>query len=497
MLCALLACEVFGESEAKIRWDTGSVAGPARDCGLPRLGRIRVRRSDEISGSRWGVSCHWIADEHPLSVAKRLDQLSATGAKWALLAPDWGRIEQEKGKYDWNTPSHRFDDVVNGMVSRKIAPVIQIYGGNRLYMPAGPDPNKRPLADAALLLGDPEVRQAWHRFLEALVRRYQGQVRFWEIWNEPNYVGFWKTPTSIEDYGRLVKAAAGVVKRVQPEAVILAGSTANVPLDYLKTFLASAGVGSFDYWSVHPYGALPEAADAPIRAARELLRAGGKSPVLWQSECGFPSSGDTGGWGFGGPWDGTKHAKWLLRRLLCDASLDMRVSIYFVLHDYPSLLEAGPDRGQMGINRKGLYGYGSWEPKPAAHAFAHLSSLLDDRFEPAVASPPIGLEITANGSLTTPNTGLIKTHRLKHKASGRTAFVYWLGVPMATTFRPARLTVTWPAAKLAQPVLVDLLDGGVYALPDDGRAGQCRFENLPLADSPLVVCDRTMVELTP
>jgi len=48
-----------------------------------------------------------------------------------------------------------------------------------------------------------------------------------------------------------------------------------------------------------------------------------------------------------------------------------------------------------------------------------------------------------------------------------------------------------------QPVLVDLLDGGVYALPDDGHTGQCRFENLPLADSPLVVCDRTMVELTP
>ena len=68
---------------------------------------------------------------------------------------------------------------------------------------------------------------------------------------------------------------------------------------------------------------------------------------------------------------------------------------------------------------------------------------------------------------------------------------------MATTFRPARLTVTLPAAKLAQPVLVDLLDGGVYALPDDGHTGQCRFENLPLADSPLVVCDRTMVELTP
>ena len=32
------------------------------------------------------------------------------------------------------------------------------------------------MADAARLLDDPETRQAWHRFLEALVRRYQASV---------------------------------------------------------------------------------------------------------------------------------------------------------------------------------------------------------------------------------------------------------------------------------------------------------------------------------
>jgi hypothetical protein len=481
--------------ESGFHRDTGPAAGPARERGLDRLGRLRLRRSEEINGSRWGVSCHWIADEHPLAIEQRLEHLSALGVKWAFLVPDWDRIEQERGRYAWNTSSHRLDDVVTGLVRRKITPVIQIYGGNRLYMPAGADPNKRQLADAAKLLDDPEVRQAWHRFLEALVRRYQPHVKVWEIWNEPNGPWFWQTPTSVKDYGRMVKAAAEIIRRVQPEAVILAGSTANVPSDYLEAFLGGAGASVFDHWSVHPYGALPEAQDAAIRRAQELLRTRGRSPVLWQSECGFPSSADTAGWGYGGAWDETKHAKWVLRRLLSDAALGMPVSIYFVLHDYPGMLEGGPNRGQMGINRKGLYWYGSWERKPAAHAVAHLSSLLDDRWEPVAAAQPPRFDIIAAGSLAASPAPAIRTYQLKHKISGRTALVYWLGVPMATRFQPARVTLTPPDGGLRQPVLVDLLDGGVYPLQYVVLSGEACFENLPLADSPLVVCDREAVEL--
>jgi len=84
---------------------------------------------------------------------------------------------------------------------------------------------------------------------------------------------------------------------------------------------------------------------------------------------------------------------------------------------------------------------------------------------------------------------------LRHKVSGQPALVYWLGVPMATRFQPASVTLTWPGDELMQPVLVDLLDGGVYELPQEARPRQLRFENLPLADSPLVVCSREAVEL--
>ena len=117
----------------------GSGAGTPKRLGVC-LGRIRPRTSDQISGSPWGVSCHWIADKHELSVEQQLDRLAWLGAKWAFLCPDWDRIETEKDHYHWNSPAHRLDDVVAGLVKRGIAPVMQIYGGNRLYMPFVPDP---------------------------------------------------------------------------------------------------------------------------------------------------------------------------------------------------------------------------------------------------------------------------------------------------------------------------------------------------------------------
>ena len=470
--------------------------GLAIGAGLKCIGKLPVRRSNDINGSRWGVSCHWLADKHELSVEKRLDQLAALGAKWAFLVPDWDRIETEKGKYQWNSAEHQLDDAVHGMVKRKITPIIQIYGGNRLYMPFVPDPNVRPLADAAKLIGDPKVRGPWHRFLEAMVRRYKDQVKVWEIWNEPNFSGFWMGKASVAQYGQIVHDAAATIRRVQPRATILAGSTANVPFDFIEGFLASKGADAFDHWSVHPYGELPEQRDAPIRRVKEFLTSRGKSPVLWQSECGFPSSGDTGGWGYGGPWNETKHAKWVLRRLLSDAALGMPVSIYFVLNDYPSIYEtggSGPKHGKMATNRKGLYRWKSWQPKLAAHAFRHLAGLIDNRLEPKPLD--VTINVTDNGSFKPIKPESVRTFTLVDKSTGAPMILYWLPVAIQTAVRPATISMRIDSGKMREPVLVDLLDGRVYDLSakitTDGKS--ITLAELPLGDSPLAVCDRAAV----
>jgi len=489
---------------ADVKRDMGPAKGSARQSDLKCLGQLHPRQSEEISGSRWGVSCHWIVDPHDLTAKQQVEQLARLGAKWGFLCPDWNRVEIEKGRYDFNSPAHPLDDVVDAMAKRKIAPIIQIYGGNQLYMPAKLDCNSRQMADAALLLDDPEARQAWHRYIETMVRRYKERVRFWEIWNEPNSGAFWQRQGKnfeppVRDYGRIVKEAATIIRRIQPEAVIIAGSTAQIRLDYLEGFLSSEGAGYFDHWSVHPYGDLPEIKDADIRSAQKVLVDHGRPSVMWQSECGFPSSGDTGGWGWGGPWDETKHAKWVLRRLLSDAAVGMEVSIYFVLNDYPSLLEAGPDKGIMGINRKGLHYAGSWEPKPAAYAFRHLASVIDDRLEPKPLD--VGLELLGGTNATrilgVTNPAQVRTYTLRETATGSPVVVYWLAVPMQTDFTAGKIRINLAGKPIDQPVLVDLLDGRVYEVVPVERAGRAVFAGLPVADSPMVLCSRRLLEVIP
>ena len=297
-------------------------------------------------------------------------------------------------------------------------------------------PNNRPLADAAKLLDDPGVRGAWHRFIEALVARYRANVKVWEIWNEPNSIAFWKTETSPAQYGRLVKDAAAIIRHAQPNAVVLAGSTAGVSVNFLEGFLASDGANWFDHWSVHPYGEVPEEQDAPIRRLQEYLRSRGKSPVIWQSECGFPSSGDTAGWGFG-DLDETKHAKWVLRRMLSDVALGARVSIYFVLTDYPAALEGGPDRGKLGINRKGLYAAGSWKPKPAAYAYRYLAALVHDRL--TIKPLVLHFQVLGNGTLGTIASENIRTLTFIDTNTRLPVVVYWLPVAMQTEMKPASI----------------------------------------------------------
>jgi len=54
-----------------------------------------------------------------------------------------------------------------------------------------------------------------------------------------------------------------------------------------------------------------------------------------------------------------------------------------------------------------------------------------------------------------------------------------------------------PGEAIRQPVLVDLLDGRLYAVEGVEREGRTAFEALPVGDSPLVLCSRRLLEVIP
>jgi len=50
---------------------------------------------------------------------------------------------------------------------------------------------------------------------------------------------------------------------------------------------------------------------------------------------------------------------------------------------------------------------------------------------------------------------------------------------------------------VADPVLVDLLDGRIYKVAGRRGSGTVILENLPLTDYPLVLCNRSLLEMVP
>ena len=103
-----------------------------------------------------------------------------------------------------------------------------------------------------------------------------------------------------------------------PEAVIIGGAFAGVPLDYVRACLELGMAEDIDKLSYHPYRAVPDDDSAlrQLKALRQLVDEHDPAIELWQGENGCPSRGSDGSVGALSDleWDESRQAKWLIRR---------------------------------------------------------------------------------------------------------------------------------------------------------------------------------------
>lgn len=140
----------------------------------------------------------------------------------------------------------------------------------------------------------------WAAMLDRTVRRYRGRVRYWQVWNEPDYpsgdtaAGYadprrsWNG--SVADYVRLLRVAHVVIKRDDPAAWVVTGGL-GYP-DYLAAMLRDGAAPYFDALDFHAYGwPGSEAAVAKFRQVHDAMQAvlarhGLAKPMLC-SETGY------------------------------------------------------------------------------------------------------------------------------------------------------------------------------------------------------------------
>ena len=174
---------------------------------------------------------------------RSLQLISEAGFHWIRQEFPWEDIEIH-GKGDFEDRRHepyrsaweKYDHIVAsaeeyqlGIIARlSNPPAWSRAAGNELGAYAPPD----DFAD----YGD---------FVETVVTRYRGRIRFYQIWNEPNIYPEWgQRPVDPEAYTELLCLAYKRIKAADPQAVVISGALA--PTVALGTMHAEGGNALMD-----------------------------------------------------------------------------------------------------------------------------------------------------------------------------------------------------------------------------------------------------------
>jgi len=452
--------------------------GPA---GLEVLGKVRPRPARSIAASPLGVGFETL-DRKMFEPEPCYPLLAELGAKWARVQTGWCRCEPARGQYDFAW----LDAIVDRLRAIGIQPWFNLGYGNRLYTPEATN----QFAVGWAPLWSEEARQAWLRFVRALAENFRDRVKHWEIWNEPNHRNFWKPhEADPAEYVRFVRMTAPVIRQTVPGAMIV-GPAVWSPSYFAACF--DLGLGELvDKVSYHWYRASPEHKyEGAVAGCRDVLARHHLKQPLWQGESGCPSQTAGAGALSKYPWTEALQARWVVRRTLADLRLRVELSSYFHTVDmlYPN--EDGTPNGRL--NPKGLLRRSNYTPKPSYFAYQCLCALFDA--ETQWAERP--LEVSAADGQPLDPSGLLKVAFVRR---GRPLYAYWLPADLRKELHARTVDLAIPdasGAALDAPVLVDPLVATVHRLPQATRSGgRWQIPDVPLSDCPLIVADRSTVEL--
>lgn len=245
-----------------------------------------------------GVSVHFSRRQG--SVDAEVLGLKSLGATSLRDDVTWARVESTPGAFsipaDW-------DDYIQRARDEGTEPLLILGYGNALY-----DGGDKPTSDEAI--------DAFARYAAFVVEHFRGRVRMYEIWNEWQLGIGHTTPGTPEGYARLLRRTVAAVRRVDPDAILIAGSVPSqgLPPSGIPKFLRSAipswlermvqagGLKGIDGVSIHPY-VFSERDKSPEKVLHwvtqieeELREANDGSPVdIYLTEIGWPThTGKTG-----------------------------------------------------------------------------------------------------------------------------------------------------------------------------------------------------------
>ncbi len=236
--------------------------------GLAVMG-FSLAAAPAVTDTPYGVCAH-VSRSEELSIAtQEFARMREAKINWVRTDFDWSGVE--KGG-EWNFA--RLDQLQE-LARRDGINILPILG----YNLEGAHPAWEHL-------------DRWAEYVRRTVGRYAGDLRAWEVWNEPNHPGFWDVPDG-KSYAAFLKRTCEEIKKVDPGLTVLYGGTAGVPLDYIEnSFKAGAGK-YFDVMNIHPYhwDGIPEEIIPRIKTLKRTMEKYGiGDKPIWITEVGWSTA---------------------------------------------------------------------------------------------------------------------------------------------------------------------------------------------------------------
>lgn len=443
--------------------------------GFPCIGTLKTRSASEIASSLWSIGGE--ALDRDFAVYDNYKAyLGKLGAKGIRLQGGWAKCEKQPGVYSWDW----LDKVVDDALRQGVQPWIQTSYGNPIY------PGGGTTGLGAALPSSPEALTAWDNWVRALARRYQGRVKEWEIWNEPDLNARFPSigsPITAEDYAKLFIRTAEIIRKEQPGAKIyglaMAGEEA-FATEFLIWLKVLGKTDLLDAVTVHGYPANPD--EVYATRMQKLLKTHAPKTAVRQGETGAPSSKTIAAMNQYA-WSETKQAKWNLRRMMQHNGRNIPFNLF-------TMVDLKYDQSDLkGMNRKGLLFANEdmtvARPKLSYLAAQNVFSLFDDSFNPAKILKSPGSEVSL--------------FSYQKKDSSKTVVTAWINnAPASESVDMSPKDITLSGAVFTDPVYVDLLSGKVYRFPKDQWSSDQKnttFSKLPLWDCPIVIAEASMIPL--
>ncbi len=229
--------------------------------------RPRVDTADDVpvafSGvNPFGINVFLEQEVEPAKRERAVRMAAEAGFHWLRQEFPWEDIEIH-GKGDFQDRRHKpyrsawekYDQIVD---------LADRYGMELIVRLSNPPAWSRAEGDAVGTYAPPDNYEDFGDFVAAVVARYRGRVRYYQIWNEPNIYPEWgERPVSPEEYVELLKVAYTRAKAVDPNVVIISGALASTielgPRDmndfiFLQRMYDAGAAPYFDVLATQGYG---------------------------------------------------------------------------------------------------------------------------------------------------------------------------------------------------------------------------------------------------